>query len=427
MHLTNDPAIWLKDFFIDAGLSYSFSTVLSTTGLVLIVVLFSWLSNLIAKTIIIKVVTRVVKKTTSNWDDIFLEQKVFARLSHLAPALVIWSMAGWALKAYPGWLLVVQKMTYLYMVLIGMVVVNSFIESWHKIYLTLPISQHRHIKGYVQLVKLIVVLITALVIVSVVFRKEVSTIIAGLGAMAAVLMLVFKDTILGLVASIQLSVNNMLQVGDWITIPARGVDGVVEDITLTTVKARNFDNTIVTVPAYTLVSDSFQNWKGMEQSGKRQIKRSILIDVRSIKFPDNELLEKLYSLPALKEYIESVNIKNKNAETVNDNNEGHFFRIPELTNLGLFRTYAEAYLNKHPLIDKKETIIVRHKDPEADGLPLQIYAFCSNNSWIPFEHIQAEIFEHLLAIMSEFELKVFQHPTGDDLIFMSKNKNISNV
>ncbi len=180
-----------------------------------------------------------------------------------------------------------------------------FIEAWHQIYNTLAVAQHRHIKGYVQLVKILVILITILVVVSVIFRQDISTIIAGLGAMAAVLILVFKDTLLGLVASIQLSADNMLRVGDWITVPKRDVDGLVVDITLNNVKIQNFDKTIVNVPTYSLVNDSFQNWKGMEESGVRQIKRSIFIDMKSISFLNNEMREKFCAVPVLKEYIES--------------------------------------------------------------------------------------------------------------------------
>src|ERR1035437_4295069 len=309
MPLMNDPAIWFKDLFVHAGLSYSLSSFLSTIALGLIVIFLSWLSNIIAKAIILNVVTRIVKKTSTTWDDVFLEQKVFTRLSHFAPALVIWFMAAWALKGYSSWLLFVHKLTYIYMVLIGMVVINSFINAWHEIYKTLPIAKHRHIKGYVQLLKIFIVFITILVIVSVVFKKDISTLIAGFGAMAAVLILVFRDTLLGLVASIQLSADQMLKVGDWISIPRRDVDGIVSDITLNTVKVQNFDKTIITVPTYSLVNDSFQNWKGMEEAGIRQVKRSLFIDMKSIRFLDKELKNRLCRIPALKEFIDLTESK----------------------------------------------------------------------------------------------------------------------
>jgi miniconductance mechanosensitive channel len=422
MPLINDPGIWLKELFIQAGLSYSLSSFLSTVALVLIVVLLSWLSNLIVKAVILGIVTKIVKKTSSTWDDIFLEQKVFTRLSHLAPALVIWFMAGWALKAYPTWLVFVQKLTYIYLVAIGTIVVTSFIESWHEIYNTLPISRHRHIKGYVQLVKIFVVLIAILVVISVIFKKDISTIITGLGAMAAVLILVFRDTLLGLVASIQLTADKMLKVGDWITIPDREVDGVVLDITLNTVKIQNFDKTIITVPTYSLVNESFQNWRGMEEAGIRQIKRSIFIDMKSIRFLDREMKENLSKSAILKEYIESAEKGINTTTLAPGESDDPFFNSTKITNLAVFRYYAEGYLRKHPLVDHDQTVILRHKASDGNGLPLQVYLFTRSNQFVPYENLQADIFEHLLAIMHEFGLKVFQQPTGHDLLSFSKNE-----
>lgn len=416
----NDPAIWFKNLFVHAGLSYSLSSFLSTIALVLIVLILSWLSNLLAKAIILQVVTRIVKKTKNTWDDVFLEQKVFTRLSHLAPALVIWFMAAWALKAYPLWMAAVHRLTYLYMVIIGTIVLNSFIEAWHEIYKTLPLSKHRHIKGYVQLLKLFVVVSGILVIISVVFSINISNLIYSLGAMAAVLILVFKDTLLGLVASIQLSADKMLKVGDWISIPRRDVDGIVSDITLNTVKVQNFDKTIITIPTYSLVNDSFQNWRGMEESGIRQVKRSIFIDVKSIRFLDNDLRQRLCKVSELKEYIESFEGRSGSMNTNIDSLNSHFFSSSHLTNLGVFRFYAEAYMKRHPEVDSTQTIIMRHRHPEGNGLPLQLNLFTRNNQFVKYENLQSEIFEHLLAIMNEFGLKVFQQPTGDDLQNITK-------
>jgi len=420
MLFNTDPAIWLKDLFIQAGLSYSLSSLMSTVTLVVGVIALSWLANLIAKTIILKIVARIVKKTTSQWDDIFLEQKVFTRLSHFAPAIVIWSMAGWALKAYPLWMIFIHKLAYIYMVLVGMIVMNSFIEAWHKIYNTLPISQHRHIKGYVQLVKIFIVLVAVLIIVSVIFRKDISSILTGIGAMAAVLILVFKDTLLGLVASIQLSADKMLSVGDWITIPGRDVDGTVVDITLNTVKVQNFDKTIITVPTYSLVNESFQNWRGMEESGLRRIRRAIYIDMRSIRFLDAELGSKFSDYHLLKEFIENAENQASTADKSGTNSP--FFNHSRLTNLGLFRFYMEAYIKANPLIDAEQTLILRHRDPVGNGLPLQVVAFTKNNQMAPYENIQSDIIEHLLAIIGEFGLKVYQQPTGDDLLSLSDKK-----
>jgi miniconductance mechanosensitive channel len=411
----NDPAIWFKDLFLHAGLSYSLSSFLSTIALVLIVILLSWFSNFVAKAIILQIVTRIVKRTTNTWDDIFLEQKVFTRLSHFAPALVIWFMAAWALKAYPTWLIVVHKLTYIYMVIISMVVINSFIEAWHEIYKTLPIARHRHIKGYVQLLKILIVVVTVLVLISVIFKKDISTLFAGLGAMAAVLILVFRDTLLGLTASIQLSADKMLKVGDWISIPRRDVDGIVSDITLNTVKVQNFDKTITTVPTYSLVNDSFQNWKGMEEAGIRQIKRSIFIDMKSVRFLDKALKERLCRVPVLKDFIDSRESKADLPGTDNENSDTSFFNSDGLTNLGIFRFYSETYLKQHPYVDTSQTILLRHRPFEGDGLHLQLYLFAKNTQFVTYENLQSELVEHLLAIMNEFGLKVFQQPTGEDM------------
>jgi miniconductance mechanosensitive channel len=320
------------------------------------------------------------------------------------------------------WLLFVHNLTHVYIVTVGTVIVISFIEAWHKIYNSLPVSQHRHIKGYVQLVKIIVVLIALLVIVSVVFKRPIGTLIAGLGAMAAVLILVFRDTLLGLVASIQLSADEMLKIGDWITIPGRRADGLVTDITLNTVKIQNFDKTIITVPAYSLINESFQNWKGMEESGIRQIKRSIFIDMKSIRFLDNALKEKLLRNPLLKEYLESIEKQFILTSSGSEDAESLFFNSAKITNLGVFRVYTEAFLRQHPLIDNKQAVIIRHLAPEGNGLPLQVYAFTVNNQLVSYENLQSEIFEHLLAIINEFEIRVFQQPTGYDLLDMSMKK-----
>jgi miniconductance mechanosensitive channel len=422
MTLVNDPAVWFKNLFIHAGLSYSISSMFSTVTLVLIVIVLSWLSNLIAKTIILNIVTRIVKKTTTNWDDIFLEQKVFTRLSHFAPALVIWFLAVLALKDFPIWLLMVHKLTYIYMVVVAMVVVISFIDAWHEIYKTLSIAKHRHIKGYVQLIKILIIIISILVIVSVIFKKDISTLIAGLGAMAAVIILVFKDTLLGIVASIQLSADKMLKIGDWISIPRRDVDGVVSDITLTTVKVQNFDKTIINVPTYSLVNDSFQNWKGMEESGIRQVKQSLFIDTKSIRFLDSGLKERLSMVPELKEFIEST-VKNDVTEYSDSPGiQGSpFFNSSRITNLGIFRCYAELYLKKHSSVDPRQAVIMRHRPYEGNGIHVQLYLFAKDTQFVPYENFQSEMMEHLLAIMNEFELKVFQQPSGEDLKTTLKN------
>jgi miniconductance mechanosensitive channel len=418
----SDPLLWLKEWFLNMGFSFKLASFISTTGLILMILIFSWLSNVIARFIINQVVTRIVKRTVSIWDDIFLEQKVFTRLSHFAPALVIWFMAGWFFKDYPQWLTAVHRLVFTYMLVVSAVVINLFIESWYRIYLTLTISQSRPIKGYVQIVKIVIILIFSLLIISVLFNKKVSVIIAGLGVMASVIMLIFKDAILGFVASLQLSANKMVKIGDWITIPGKDIDGEVADISLTTVKVKNFDKTIMTVPTYSLVNESFQNWAGMEESGVRRIKRAFFIDIKSIRFADKEMLARMDEMVLLKEYYDQQEPGSQITIRTKGKMKPQYFISGQLTNLGIFRMYAEAFLKCHPMIDNNQTVLVRHRDPGGNGMPLQVYAFTNKTDFVTYENVQSEIFEHLLAMMDKFELRVFQQPTGEDILTLSKTK-----
>jgi len=417
-----DPSTYLFDLFTGLGLNDGQAIFIRTLVIVLIVGFLSWLANLVARLIIDRVVVVVVRKSKFKWDDIFLEAHVFTRLSHFAPALVIWFMAGWALEDYPKWLDFVQEMTYLYMIITATVVLNLFLNALHTIYNNLPVAQHRPITGYVQVVRIIIITLALLIVISVVLDKEVGTLLAGIGAMAAVLLLVFKDTILGLVASIQLFENKMIKIGDWITMPSRGVDGTVLEINLNTVKVQNFDKTIMTIPTYSMVSESFQNWSGMEESGGRRIKRSINIDMQTVKFLDPELITKLKKIDILQDYItkkeEEISAFNK----ANNIDDSVLVNGRRMTNLGTFRAYLEAYLRRHPKISNDMTFLVRHLSPTETGLPVEIYVFSTDQEWAKYESIQADIFDHILSVLPEFGLAVFQNPTGRDFKYMSKSK-----
>lgn len=409
-----DLVVFLRDFFRGLGLSNQLSIFLETVIIVAIVALLSWLSYIIARFIIDRIVASIIRRTKFLWDDIFFDNKVFTRLSHFAPAVVIYLMSDWALEPYPGWLEFVRKLTFIYMILAGMLFLFSFVNAWHKVYLTLPISKHRHIKGYLQLLNIFIGVVAALITISVIFEKDISRLVAGVGAMAAVIMLIFKDTILGLVASVQLSANKMLNVGDWISIPSRGTDGTVLDITLNTVKIQNFDKTIITVPTYALVQESFQNWTGMEESGGRRIKRAIYIDIRSIAFLDEEQIEKLKKIQILREYIDKKEQDLKDFNKKHNINNSVLVNGRRMTNVGTFRAYINAYLKQHPKIHNDMTFLIRQLAISEKGLPIEIYVFSNDQEWANYESIQADIFDHLLAVVPEFGLRVFQNPTGDD-------------
>tara|TARA_Y100000589_G_scaffold141729_1_gene135282 strand:- start:879 stop:1697 length:819 start_codon:yes stop_codon:yes gene_type:complete len=263
-----------------------------------------------------------------------------------------------------------------------------------------------------QLMRLIVYILGGIYIISVLVDKSPMGIFSALGAMSVVLMLVFKDTILGFVGSIQIAANDMVKVGDWVEFPKFGADGDVIEIKLQTVKVQNWDKTITTIPTYSFVSDAFKNWRGMSESGGRRIKRSINIDMNSVKFCDKKLQEKLSKIQLLKEYFEQkeIEIKEYNIEK----NAAHSANIRQLTNLGSFRVYLEKYLDQNNKISKKMTFLVRQLAPNEKGLPIEIYVFSSEQRWAHYEAIQADIFDHIIAILPEFELNIFQIPSGKD-------------
>src|SRR5512133_1329510 len=299
-----DPTLLVRELLADLGLSAGIVSWLSTVAMIFIVGLIAWLAKIIAQAVVIRVVTVWVKRTKSVYDDKFLESRMFHRLSWIVPGVVVWFMASWALKENLFWLVFVHKAAEIYIVVCIILTVIAFIEGWYSIYQMKPISEGRSIKGYVQLVETLIGFTGILIIISILFRIEMTNVVAGLGAATAVLAIVFRDTILGLVASVQLSQNRMLSLGDWITILGRHIDGTVTDISLHTVKVENFDKTILTVPTYSLVSESFQNWKGMEKAGVRRIKRDIRIDVRSICFLNAELVTVLSKRPLMEPYLE---------------------------------------------------------------------------------------------------------------------------
>ncbi len=387
----------LRKILIDWGISDSISNIIIVTIIVIAIFILAWIANFVAKRIILVILYFIVKKSKTTWDDIIFERKVFNRLSLIAPAAVIYHTIKLPLAGYPEFENLIQTLCLVYMVIVSLMVLLSFIDALHEIYLTIPVSKERTIKGYLQVVKIILYVIITIVIISILSGVPAKNLFTGLGAMAAVLMLVFKDTILGLVASIQLSANDMLKPGDWIEMPAKKADGTVIDISLTTVKVQNWDKTIVTIPTYALVSESFTNWRGMEQSEGRRIKKTFNIDVNTVHFCDAELIGKLGKMSLLDSFF-------------NLNKENNF------TNLTIFRFYIEEYLRRFPFVNLDMTILSTITSSDGgNGIVVQYVAFLKEKAGIPFEKHQSLIFEHFIAILKEFDLKMFQAPTGNDL------------
>jgi miniconductance mechanosensitive channel len=406
-----DPGLFVRELLANMGLSAGTVSWLSTFVMVLLVVIIAWLSQIFARVVIMQVVTRVVKRSKSDYDDRFLETKMFQRLAWIVPGILVYYIASWLLKDSHGWLVFVHKLTAIYIVLLATGAVTAFIEGWHKVYLMHPIAGGKSIKPYIQVLKVIVVFVAVLVIVSIIFKTSLTSVVAGLGVATAVLAVVFKDTLLGLVASIQLSANNMLKMGDWITMPGRNIDGSVIDMTLYTVKVENFDKTISTVPTWALISESFQNWKGMQDAGVRRIKRDIRIDVRSITFLTPEHLDRISRRPHMEKWLKA------NSEEIKALKTGE---TTTLTNLGAFRAHMLGYLLNHRYVDKMMTAMVRDMPPTDTGMPVEIYCFSAINEWVPYEDIQSGIVDYAYAVVGQFGLKTFQSPAGSDLEALKK-------
>ena len=378
------------------------------------VLLMAAIVFVIAKRVFVYLIHKLFAKTVSDLDDVLIRRKVFNRLAFLAPSWVIYKLMPVALQDYPVLVAFILTVVAIYSVVVVVMVLDSITDSIMDMYRSDSVRRQKPIKSFAQVAKLAIYFVATIVIVSLVIGESPLKLFAGLGAMTAVLMLVFKDPILGFVAGIQLSYNNMVGIGDWVSIPQHNADGDILEIGLTTVKVRNFDNTITTVPTQSLIDESFKNWRGMEESGGRRIKRSIFLDVGSISFCDDERLARYSKIDYIKEYLETkrTELKQYNAENAND--QESLVNGRRITNIGTFRAYILAYLENHPKINQELTVMVRQLASSEAGLPLEIYAFSSEKSWAKYEAIQADIFDHLFAVAKEFDLRVFQKPSGGD-------------
>lgn len=405
----------LKTWLLELGVEPTWvDSLMVGIGVVTILVL-ALLFHFIAKQIIQKTVVAVIRRSKTQWDDVLIEHKVLARVAHFAPAIVVNWLAPAFFSGMEEVLIALKMGVNIYLILIFLWVIDSFLNAVLGLYNRTEKKRRIPLKGFLQAVKLVVNLIGLIIILSIAFGKSPIYFFSGLGAVTAVLLLIFRDAILGFVAGIQISVNNMVQVGDWIEMPKYSADGDVMDVTLTTVKVQNWDKTITTIPTYALISDSFKNWRGMSDAGGRRIKRSINLDMNSVQFADEELLAKFKRFEILKPYLEAklAEVHEHNSSRQADMNE--LINGRHLTNVGTFRAYCLAYLRNHEKLHQDMTLLVRQLQPTPDGLPIQIYVFTKDTRWAYYEDIQADIFDHLLAVIPQFKLKVFQKPSGKDL------------
>ncbi len=399
---------YFEQLLINHGLNQNIAHFLNAAFLSIIIALLAVAANFILKTFIKTFVKRWVDKSENTYDDVFYDNGVFNGLSHLAPALIISWLSPVPLNEFPKLVAFVKTGANIYIAITIILVVNAIINALHEIYNSLPIAKERSVKGYVQVAKTILYFVGALVIVSIVINKDLSTLFAGLTAFAAVLMFVFKDAILGLIAGIQISSNDILRVGDYIEMPTKNTDGTVIDIKLNTVKVLNTNKTISTIPTYSFVAESFWNWRGLELSEGRRLRRSINLDLFSIKHCDEKLLSKLKQIELLKPFFELKDVDHGIAD-------GQKWDGKHYTNSTLFRAYIDAYLKNNPHINTGMNFMIRHLQPTEHGLPLEIYVYTKEKVGPKYETIQADIFDHIIAMVPEFELRLFQDPTGHDV------------
>lgn len=380
---------WMESAGINAGENNWIYWTMSVAVIVLVIVV----ANILCRRLITPLVKRVVSHTRSTWDDIFFNDALLSDASHLVSPILIAVFLPMLFVDGSGVLEFLLKVNTIYLIVVVSKLLCSLLSSLYELSNRQNRLKNHPLKGVYQMLKIVVVCVALIIVISVLIDKNPGYILTALGASAAVLMLVFKDMILGLVAGVQLSANDMLRPGDWISMPKYGADGDVIEVTLTTVKVQNWDKTITTIPPYALVSDSFQNWRGMQESGGRRVKRSVYIDMRSITFCTEEQLVEFEK----RGWLDGIEREDK-----------------FVVNLHIFRNYLENYLRHHHRVNQQMIIMVRQLQPTAQGLPLELYFFSDGTDWVPYEHLQSEIFEHVFAVLPIFGLRVFQSPMGID-------------
>jgi len=393
----------------------SFHPLLPLVAGVLALLAVAVIIDLVAKRLLVATVRAFARRSSQTWDDALITHNVVGRLVQVMPALIVFGGVPFVPGLPDGVEQLMRNVAMGYMVLMLTLALTAALSAANTIYAASPVAKDRPLKGFVQLVQIVIWIFGGVMIIAAVLDRSPLLLLSGFGAMTAILLLVFKDTILSLVASVQLTAQDMVRVGDWIEMPQFGADGDVVDVQLHTVKVQNWDKTITTIPTHRLITDSFKNWRGMSQSGARRIKRAIHVDVSSIRFQTQDDVDHFTRFALLKGHVENKE------QALADYNEGLAAEVDSevnrrrLTNIGTFRAYAYNYLKNHPKIHKGMTLIVRQLGPGPEGLPLEIYCFTNTTEWAVYEDIQSDIFDHLLAIVPEFGLRLYQKPAGSDL------------
>jgi miniconductance mechanosensitive channel len=411
------------DFLKDKLLEYKFigglksgsgqlwSSILAYALTIAFILLIIAIVHILLKRVVVKAIKALVIKSKFKWDDALIEHKVLDRAIKIAPVLIIYFFA----PVFPEVQVWIERLASALLILGVLYTLFALLDSLDTIYNKQEVARQRPIKGLLQVVKIILTIIGLILMLAVLMDKPPWVLLSGIGVFSAVLLLVFQNSILGFVAGIQLSTNDMVRVGDWIEMPKYNADGVVTEISLHTVKVQNFDKTITMIPTHTLISDSFKNWRGMFSTGGRRIKRSIYIDMTSVKFCTEEMLSRFEKFHYITDYINAKRLEIEKYNKENNIDPKQLVNGRRMTNIGTFRAYVLEYLKNHPKIHKDMLIIVRQLQPGPTGIPMEIYAFTNDTQWINYEGIQSDIFDHILAIIPQFDLRIFQNPSGADM------------
>ena len=396
----------LKNLNLQLGLSEGLATGLAEMTVVLCLLLVSFGLFFLIKFILKKSIYKIIQLSTNKFDDLLIKNKVIGRVCLLIPALLMSALLPQILADFPDTAASLMKLVRIFEIIIFTMILSSIVTTLEDIYNTHEMSKLKPITGLVQVIKIVLYAVACLVIIAYLLDTQLTTILISLGTMSAVLILVFQDTIKGFVGSIQLSVNDMLRIGDWIVVgPA---DGNVLEINLTTVKVQNWDNTITTIPTYSLVSNPFTNWRGMSESEGRRIARTINIDVNTVRYCTPEMIEKYKHYGLIKEYLIEREKDIAEYNKANDIDTSEIMNGRQQTNLGVYRAYIKAYLNNNPKLNHNLTMMVRQMQPTEFGIPLQIYAFSNDKRWVNYEEIQSDIFDHIISAATMFDLRIYQ-------------------
>ena len=402
----------MQNFLTDRGLGLEMTNyaLLGIGSIILLMACF--VGNFVTRKFLVRGIQKFIENSKNDWDDILLENKVFNSLSTLVPLILIEYLSAPILSNFTSLIPFVHIAVKVSLVFVITSVLIKALKAFEEVSTRIPSFKDKPIMSYVQLANIMIYVVSAILIFATLLDRDPFALLGALGALTAVLMLVFKDTILGLVASIQISSHDMVRVGDWVSMPKYGTDGDVLEITLNTVKIQNWDKTISTIPTYAFISDSFKNWRGMTDSKGRRIKRSLNIDMTSIKFCSDEEIDNYKNVEMLKDYIESIQSEIAIHNDSNGHDKSSLLNGRNLTNIGLFREYAYQYLMANENLRTDLTLMVRQLEPTENGLPIEVYCFSNNINWVAYETIQADIFDHLLSSISNFDLEIFQNPTG---------------